>query len=107
MAKLHIYFPPTPYTNEIATQRLIELGAPRELLKENQSRAEVIRESVVLGSRMTWGEASETLITIVYKGAIPKGVEIDLRNLRERGVIASWGKAMTGQEGANDVRGLG
>ena len=43
MAKLHIYFPPTPYTNEIATQRLIELGAPRELLKENQSRAEVIR----------------------------------------------------------------
>src|SRR2546421_7880062 len=99
MAKLHIYFPPTPYTNEIATQRLIELGAPRELLKENQSRAEVIRGSIVLGSRMAWGEVTETSITIVYKGAIPKGVEIDLRNLHRRGVITSWGKDVTGQEG--------
>jgi hypothetical protein len=99
MAKLHIFFPPTPYTNERTNQRLIELGAPKELLKENESRAELIRESVVLGSRMTWGEVSETSITIVYKGSIPKGVEIALRHLRERGVITSWGKHMTGQEG--------
>jgi predicted amino acid dehydrogenase len=101
MAKLHINFPPTPYTNEIAMQRLIELGGPRELLKENKSRAEVIRESVVLGSRMAWGEASETSITIVYTGAIPKGVEIDLRNLRERGVITSWGKPPVIREGSD------
>lgn len=99
MPKLHISFPPTPYTNEVATQRLIELGATRELLKGSKSRVELIRESVLLGSRMAWGGASETSITIIYTGPIPKGVEIDLRNLRQRGVITSWGKDMTGQEG--------
>ncbi len=97
MATLHINFPPTLYTDEVANQRLIQLGAPRELLKENQSRAEVIRESVLLGSRMAWGEVSETSITIAYRGAIPKGVEIDLRNLQNRGVITSWGKDMLGR----------
>ena len=99
MAKLYISFPPTPYTNEKTNQRLIELGAPRALLRENESRADLIRETVVLGSRMGWGEASDTSITIIYTGAIPKSVEMALRNLQARGVITSWGKGMTGQEG--------
>src|SRR5260221_3613019 len=99
MAKLYISFPPIPYTNEKTNQRLIELGAPRALLRENESRADLIRESVVLGSRMGWGEASDTSITIIYTGAIPKSVEMALRNLQARGVITSWGKGMTGQEG--------
>jgi hypothetical protein len=98
MPRLHIHFPPTPYTNERTNQRLVELGAPPVLIKANESRAEVIRDSVVLGSRMTWGEVSETSITIVYTGAIPKGVEIDLSNLRERGVITSWEKQVTARE---------
>ena len=93
MTTLHINFPSTLYTDEATNKRLAELGAPKELIKENLNRAEVIRESVLLGSRMAWGEVTETSINITYTGSIPKGVEIDLQNLKDREVLTSWGKA--------------
>ena len=92
MTTLHINFPSTLYTNEAANKRLAELGGA-EFIRTDESRSEVIRESVCLGSRMAWGEVTETSITITYTGSIPKGVVIDLQNLKDQGVLTSWGKA--------------
>ena len=93
MTTLHITFPSTPYTNEAANTRLAELGFPQELIRKDENRAEVIRESVLLGSRMAWGEVTETSITLTYTGSVPKGVMIDLQTLKDREVLTSWGKA--------------
>lgn len=91
MKTIVITFPPTPYTDENANRVLIELGAP-QFVRENQPRAAFIRESVLLGRRMAWGEETDSSLAIHYDGAVPTGVAYDLEALVARGAVTSWAR---------------